>query len=241
MPNRICKHVARNRKVIRKRNNQIARYTGGPNVRGPFHNYVAGDPFPISRLVNLHYSEGFQFTSLAAQFGTEQVINLNSLFDPNATGIGHQPYGRDQLALIYGKYKVYAVTVKIEWMDPTEDGMMCAALVESQTSGFSLTGKLRDTVAELPMSNIIVINDSGKQTRTVTQRFKMNNLLGISPVQFEADTSQYSSNFASSPSAMPKLKLSAMAIGGVAGGKVRCQVTLVYHTQVFDRIIQSSS
>lgn len=32
--------------------------------------------------------------------------NLNSLFDPNRTGIGHQPYGYDQLSALYNRYRV---------------------------------------------------------------------------------------------------------------------------------------
>lgn len=32
--------------------------------------------------------------------------NLNSLWDPNRTGVGHQPYGYDQLAALYNRYRV---------------------------------------------------------------------------------------------------------------------------------------
>lgn len=32
--------------------------------------------------------------------------NLNSLWDPNRTGIGHQPYGFDSLAALYNRYRV---------------------------------------------------------------------------------------------------------------------------------------
>ena len=38
---------------------------------------------------------------------------LNSLQDPNFTGIGHQPMGFDQYAAIYSHYRVYAVKWKI--------------------------------------------------------------------------------------------------------------------------------
>lgn len=32
--------------------------------------------------------------------------NLNSLYDPNRTGTGHQPYGYDQIGLLYNRYRV---------------------------------------------------------------------------------------------------------------------------------------
>jgi len=49
--------------------------------------------------------------SYAAQVRTPtgaplHVFRMNSLFDPDRTGVGHQPYGRDQLANIYNRYRV---------------------------------------------------------------------------------------------------------------------------------------
>lgn len=34
------------------------------------------------------------------------TMNLNSIFDPNRTGIGHQPYGFDLLSSTYNRYRV---------------------------------------------------------------------------------------------------------------------------------------
>lgn len=40
-------------------------------------------------------------------------FRLNSLFDPNFTGAGHQPRGFDQLAALYGRYRVYRARVRV--------------------------------------------------------------------------------------------------------------------------------
>lgn len=60
-------------------------------------------PFAQRYITKMKYSETF-----ILQLGNSytQVLNLNSLFDPNRTGIGHQPYGFDQLAAIYNRYRV---------------------------------------------------------------------------------------------------------------------------------------
>jgi len=42
------------------------------------------------------------------------VFSLNSLFDPNVTGVGHQPTGFDQLMAIYEQYTVYGVKYRIQ-------------------------------------------------------------------------------------------------------------------------------
>ncbi len=40
------------------------------------------------------------------------VFRLNSIFDPDFTGIGHQPLAHDQWALLYGRYTVVKATIK---------------------------------------------------------------------------------------------------------------------------------
>ena len=48
---------------------------------------------PLSRRGVLKYSETFTLTTGAGgTFGVDQVMKLNSLYDPDFTGGGHQPY-----------------------------------------------------------------------------------------------------------------------------------------------------
>jgi len=42
------------------------------------------------------------------------VFNLNSLHDPNTSGVGHQPTGFDQLIAIYEQFVVYGVKYRIQ-------------------------------------------------------------------------------------------------------------------------------
>jgi len=44
----------------------------------------------------------------------ERQFNLNSTFDPDLSGGGHQPMGRDELlGVIYGKYRVHSVAYEL--------------------------------------------------------------------------------------------------------------------------------
>jgi hypothetical protein len=40
-------------------------------------------------------------------------FSLNSLFDPNTTGTGHQPRGFDQIKTLYNRYRVYGVSYRV--------------------------------------------------------------------------------------------------------------------------------
>jgi hypothetical protein len=43
-------------------------------------------------------------------------FKINSLFDPDFTGTGHQPKGFDQLAALYQRYRVYRVKYQIDFV-----------------------------------------------------------------------------------------------------------------------------
>lgn len=60
--------------------------------------------FPNSKLVKLRYVEHFTLDYVASI--PEYRFRANSIFDPNLTGTGHQPMGRDQWAELYSRYIV---------------------------------------------------------------------------------------------------------------------------------------
>lgn len=87
------------RKMVKKRNYRRGQRTTNVN-RGL-------KPFAPRYITKMKYSETFTL-NLANSY--TQVMNLNSLFDPNSTGVGHQPYGFDQLAGIYNRYRVISTS-----------------------------------------------------------------------------------------------------------------------------------
>lgn len=68
--------------------------------------------FPAYVDVCLKYNELF---TINAGSGTSalHLFRANSVFDPNFTGVGHQPLGFDEWAAVYGKYRVIKSSCKI--------------------------------------------------------------------------------------------------------------------------------
>lgn len=58
--------------------------------------------FPDRLLTKLRYADSISLTASTAT----QSFRLSSIFDPDYTGVGHQPMFHDQLQLIYGRYRV---------------------------------------------------------------------------------------------------------------------------------------
>lgn len=74
--------------------------------------------FPDVYLCKLVYRQNFSLTT-----STGFVYNLfrgNSLFDPDQSGTGHQPYYRDQLATLYNNYRVLGSKITVVFTSGTD-------------------------------------------------------------------------------------------------------------------------
>jgi hypothetical protein len=63
---------------------------------------------------------------------------MNSIFDPDLTGVGHQPQLHDQLALLYSKYLVMSCSYKITFTDPSAKDWSVGLLKYDNSESFSL-------------------------------------------------------------------------------------------------------
>lgn len=63
--------------------------------------------------VELHYCTKFSVNPGALGLASTQQFRLTSIFDPDLTGVGGQPLGRDQYAALFEKYCVFEATYKV--------------------------------------------------------------------------------------------------------------------------------
>lgn len=66
---------------------------------------------PERCLMKLRYAENGLSLAPVAYFG-QYGLKINSTYDPNLTGTGHQPDMRDMLASVYDKYRVNGCRIK---------------------------------------------------------------------------------------------------------------------------------
>lgn len=103
--------------------------------------------FPNSIITKLRYCDVIKHTSTLGATGTNS-FRANGIFDPDFTGVGHQPMWRDNYASIYNHYVVIGSKIK-----------MC---VTPQTLG-------------VPFIAGIVGDDDTTLSSTVTTRMEQNN------------------------------------------------------------------
>ncbi len=104
---------------------------------------------PKLRLVKLRYKECIVYNPGVGVVSTN-TFSCNSIFDPNVTGVGHQPYGADQMALLYNTYRVLGSKLVIQFScnAPTELAVI-VGITKNTDSSLILTGGL-DAIMERP-------------------------------------------------------------------------------------------
>lgn len=100
--------------VYRRKKLKRAYRIGGPlrgtKMRRFFRPKISLGAFPNSKTVNLRYVSEFILNPGTATTAV-YVFRANSIFDPDFTGIGHQPMFRDNYAALYNTYQVNHVNI----------------------------------------------------------------------------------------------------------------------------------
>lgn len=98
------------RRTYRKRKGRRTyrrrRRANNTNIQG----FVSG--MPKVRRARLRYADQIDLTSTAGSIDVFKM-RANSVFDPNESGVGHQPMGFDQWALLYNHYVVVGAKISI--------------------------------------------------------------------------------------------------------------------------------
>jgi len=164
------------------------------------------------RYVTLKYTEVFS-QSIAAGVGTQQTMNLNSLFDPNRTGTGHQPYGYDQLAALYNRYRVLKCGWKVTFgtlagtinvLVVPVNGLINTAIADAATY---------QTAAELPFCVVKTQGGGGGPTIVISGNMSLNKLNGVTITEYLADD-RFEAAIGASPTELMTLVVGTFNPGG---------------------------
>ena len=184
-------------------------------MRGPMKLFGSFAPFPPTYNCKMHYVETVTLTTdTAGVFGAGTTFRLNSLYDPNLTGTGHQPYGYDQMAALYKRYIVSGVKVHITFTDPSADGVAVGCMVQASGGAGALYGITPDIIKEQPLSWVAPVNNTGSQVKHFSQYFPLQKVEGLQKVQWIANEDQYGAAINANPSLCPTIITAAASDSG---------------------------
>lgn len=148
-------------------------------VRGP------GMYMPDKLVCQMDYSD-INNQNAGGTVANDHLHNLNSVFDPDRTGVGHQPLGYDQMSAFYGKYRVLSVTARVTFMNGQATYGAFGGLVASNNTTAFTHGC---DIAEQPFrSKLALLNrQGGIDVDVVSLHVNLWELLGRSKAQYQSD------------------------------------------------------
>lgn len=203
----------------------VAAYESGQMAGVPKASLEGYKPlmWPTVLPVRLVYTDYRVLTAIGNQ--ASYVYRLNSVFDPDQTGVGGQPAGFDQLKTLYGRYRVMAVKVEVEAAANATTGSGLLAIAPSDSAVLGLTAE--DT-ADLRFAKSVSYTQS--QVGKLSALYHIGELLGYSDQSMLANTNVEAAT-TTSP-AFQQYLIVAVETGNSATQQTMTMVRLTYYVRM---------
>lgn len=182
--------------------------------------------------------------NLGAPAGTNiyQDFKANSIFDPDQTGSGHQPLGRDQLSALYNQYIVHSCSIKAVFYSTLGTGTLGQTIFGVQASNalvaFGPTSAMEQQYTKWNQADLRL---SGSREHTLYMKMSTSRIIGRPCI---ANDDVLSALVSADPTDLWYFRIFAFQADASAGdtdpGTYAC-VKLVYDVEFFDRLSLSGS
>lgn len=245
---RLGKRVSRAPGKLAKRNALLGARAASVYA-GPANYSAAGQygrgltAFPATRFCRFKYCEDVIISSLTAtpNAGNEYVFRLNSLFDPNQTGTGHQPYLFDQMMNVYRRYRVYRCQVRLTFYFPNSPTIWVGWQVRNSSDNSTLTAVASDQLLERTGTGWAPCNPEGDNVITFADDIRIDELEGMSYNEWLGDD-KYEAAYNANPLNFPVIAFCAGDNQApVSSSSITVKVQLVYHARIYEPLTQAQS
>lgn len=192
-------------------------------------------PYPLRFKTTLRYSSQFVLSSAAIGVPAIYSFSLNSLNDPDYSNLGtnHQPYGFDQLKILYTRYRVMSVRWKATAMGIVSNvpALLCVA-----PALIAAPGTTFDLINESPYAKSKWCSPT--VSATLSGSIDLIRLFGMTRQQYLGDDST-EAGITTSPTTPAYLNF-CISNPGVLSSVV-CDLELYYTSELFEIATQSQS
>lgn len=177
------------------------------------------DPFPAQMRVRMRYCATITLTPTLG-VADHYLFRANSIFDPDQTGAGHQPYGHDTYAAIYNHYQVESSTCVITPLE-NADGVIGISLTDDTTvnANFDTIKETKGTAMKPMGANGVPMN--------VVQYYNRNQIFNPAQANDKA-------NFGANPAEVSFFHVWATAKDSTASDTFTIQVAISYLVSMWE-------
>ncbi len=192
---------------------------------------------PDKLFTTMQYSD---VVAIQATTGVPQAYQFQtSAFDPNLTGVGHQPLGFDQWSTFYTKYRVHGIKYKVTFVNTSTTFQADVAVIPKNVSTV-ITNPNTLWERAYGKKRICGVEGSGQAVKAISGYLNPARALGFSKLQYNTDDLTMS-NIASSPSTMAFLQLYVNDVAATDTIIVNARVELTYYTEFLVRQVLGES
>lgn len=194
-----------------------------------------------TQMVKLVYADSYTLTTGAGM--AFQTMSGNSLFDPDTTGVGHQPRGYDQFSALYANYVVFSSSITVQFVS-SSDIPIVTALIPLNNNAAGSFGTAIQT-SEIKYAKTTTSTKTGRGAIWMKHYMSSARMFGVPPVQI---STQYNYQGASgntgvgtNPATQWRWIVGAQAVDLVTSVPVYARVIVTYYGKFWNRIVPTQS
>jgi len=185
--------------------------------------------FPRRLITRMKYSDVKDIAVSAGSGMTVQIFNLNSLYDPDVSSGGHQPYLFDETMALYSRYRVYRCAWHISIPSPPTVTEPVSISVAPTNGTYNPVGSPQSELAERPLT-VTRSFSAGAPALTFRGSSYLPKLNGVKPSEYKTDD-RYEGTASTSPAETMQLLIGCSS---EASCTLRATCTLIYYAEFID-------
>ena len=189
-------------------------------------------PFPEKLKVNLRYDDTYLILCSSGSVGVQQNY-MTSIYDPDYSGSGHQPYGYDQLVGMWKTYCVHKYYIKMNFT--CTGGVPMRVVLEPKFNDATTVTNI--TLASERPSTLMFIVPVGQ---TVTRRFTCN-LPKFGGLTLENYKNAFTGAIGSNPPYNAMFNIATQPADLVSTGSLSFDINSVYTVEFCQQVLQNQS
>lgn len=194
---------------------------------------------PDRFFTSLNYNQLNAITALGLGVPALQSFRVNSLFDPDLTGVGHQPLGHDEFTPFYTKYTVTGIRYAVTFSNQsTTDYADVAIALRPNTNGY---GTMSTVLESSYVQRAVLGPESGAgNIKTLRGTITIAKIRGV-PANKVLDENDYSALIGANPVLVPTLQIYVENQNTAAAITVNARTDITYFVQFYDRRVITQS
>lgn len=200
---------------------------------------IKPNPFPRVLYTRMKYGVEGKLSLAADNLADGIAFSANSIWKCMVPIPSRSTVGWGVFDGVYNRYLVTGCKVYVSFSNPAADGLRVGYRLRQGTQNIT-NGNTPQDIAEKPMTYVSGLNDTGSQKKSFSFFIRPWSLIGISKLEYMANTTKYASVMANVPTDQAYFDIFAIDPEGIANS-VRYLVRIVYYTQFYDpKGLQSS-